>query len=99
MDQIEAKLVNAQKENNVDVVIMNLSKRMDQMEKRLNEEQKEDKMETMMNEMKSLKQAMSELAAKTNANPKAEALKAWLENKVGYPQYYDLFIENGIEDL
>ena len=42
---------------------------------------------------------MNKLSEKLNMNPKRQKFKAWLEQKVELPQFYDLFIENAIEDL
>ena len=32
-------------------------------------------------------------------DPEKQKLKTWLEDKVGLPQYFDIFIDAGIEDL
>merc|ERR1711920_250511 len=37
--------------------------------------------------------------AKNNQNPKRTQLRVWLEDKVGLGQYFDVFVDNGIEDL
>ena len=75
---------------------------MDDMESRMNEEQKDNQIENRMNKMekeiKSIKQNVKELLA-NNINPEKVKLKSWLENTVGLPQYYEIFIEAGIEDL
>ena len=67
-----------------------MQSRVDRIELRLIEEQKENK---------AMRERMDKLSGKKNANPKRQKLKTWLEEKVGLPQYFDLFIENGIDDM
>merc|ERR1711933_56781 len=67
-----------------------MESRMDQIETKLNDEQKD---------VESLKMAMSKLMAKNEHNPKRTQLKAWLHDEVGLAQYFDVFVDNGIEDL
>ena len=34
-----------------------------------------------------------------NLNEKEEKIKSWLSDKVELPEYFDMFIENGLDDL
>ena len=81
----------------------NMEQRISDIELRMNEEQKEnannDKIDKLINDMNRMKQEMKRIASHNNVNPEQQKLKAWLEDKVKLPEYYDLFIENGIEDL
>eukprot|EP01083_Nonionella_stella_P183380 662534_1 len=76
--------------------------RLIDLEQRTNEEQKDnnnDTLDKLTAEMKVMKQDLRKLSTIAKANPKRLELQSWLENKVGFPQYYDTFVENGIEDL
>eukprot|EP01083_Nonionella_stella_P123907 373706_1 len=79
-----------------------MQQKMNDMELRLNEEQKsedvDDKLNKMMNEIKLIKQTVNALSA-NNMNPKQKKVKSWLENQVALPQYFDIFMKNGIDEL
>eukprot|EP01083_Nonionella_stella_P123908 373707_1 len=72
------------------------------IELQLNEEQKsdetDDRLNKMMNEMKRIKQTMNTLSASNNMDPEQQKVKSWLE-KVRLPQYFDNFMNNGIDEL
>eukprot|EP01083_Nonionella_stella_P027018 74299_1 len=91
--------------NSVDKLVNNvqsLEQRVTDIEQRINEEQKEntnDALETLIEQMKVVKQDLQKLSTIAKTNPKQLELKSWLEMEVGFPQYYDTFMENGIEDL
>eukprot|EP01084_Bolivina_argentea_P133444 235507_1 len=59
----------------------------------------------ILNDMKNMKQEMRLLKQTINQNDnkvilsKKDKLKKWLTDEVELPLYYDIFIENGIEDL
>eukprot|EP01083_Nonionella_stella_P288472 981613_1 len=82
--------------------VQSLEQRLVDLEQRTNEEQKDnnnDTLDKLTAEMKVMKQDLRKLSTIAKANPKRLELQSWLENKVGFPQYYDTFVENGIEDL
>eukprot|EP01083_Nonionella_stella_P288471 981610_1 len=82
--------------------VQSLEQRLVDLEQRTNEEQKDnnnDTLDKLTAEMKVMKQDLRKLSTIAKANPKRLALQSWLENKVGFPQFYDTFVENGIEDL
>eukprot|EP01083_Nonionella_stella_P303053 1047480_1 len=66
------------------------------------EEKKENDNEDIMKEITNLKREVSKLTAEQPNNQLTDTakdrLRVWLTNVVGLP-YFDLFIENGIEDL
>ena len=79
-----------------------MQKSINDMQLKMNEEKKEnddDRFDKIMNEIKSMKQNINKLTMNNNINPEQQKLKSWLEDKVKLPEYYDIFIENGIEDL
>merc|ERR1712129_332426 len=50
-------------------------------------------------EIKSIKKSINTLSQNMNMDPRKKSLKEWMENKVQLPEFYDLFIENAIDDL
>eukprot|EP01084_Bolivina_argentea_P018105 33758_1 len=79
-----------------------LQQKVNDIELRLNEEQKnDDKIDKVMimKELNLIKQNMKVLSKNNNINPEQQRLKAWLQNTVKLPQYYDLFLQNGIDEL
>eukprot|EP01083_Nonionella_stella_P086051 238805_1 len=80
-----------------------MQQQMNNMELRLNEEQKHDdvdgRLNKMMDEIKSIKRTVNALSANHNLNPKQQKVKLWLENKVELAQYFDIFLNNGIDEL
>eukprot|EP01083_Nonionella_stella_P012139 34458_1 len=82
--------------------INSLETRMDQifeMVKRISDKMEEDEKtnDNILNQMKTMKQEIMSL--KQNMNSKDDKLKQWLAVDVGLAQYYDVFIENGVESL
>eukprot|EP01084_Bolivina_argentea_P213419 362474_1 len=76
-----------------------IEQRMNDLELRVNAEEKNDGFrEKISQEIKSMKEEIKKLSV-NNLNPEQQKLKSWLENQVKLPQYFDTFIENGIEDL
>eukprot|EP01084_Bolivina_argentea_P128556 227213_1 len=72
--------------------------------KLISEEKKNDNFDNIKKEMEIMKRnidtLMNEKALNdSKQNKKQAAMKKWLNNVVGLPQYIDLFIENGIEDM
>eukprot|EP01084_Bolivina_argentea_P018103 33751_1 len=83
-------------------VVNKLQTKVNDIELRLNEEQKnDDKIDKVMimKELNLIKQNMKVLSKNNNINPEQQRLKAWLQNTVKLPQYYDLFLQNGIDEL
>ena len=78
-----------------------MEKRLKDVELKVNEEQKgNDGMDKIMNEIESMKQDIHKLSNKNNGNnTERQKLKTWLDIVVGLGQYYDILIQNGIEDL
>ena len=61
---------------------------------------KDSRMDLMEQQIKSLQQSMDRYHHQNPQNiHNHENLKSWLKNKVQLPQYFDVFISNGIEDL
>ena len=75
-------------------LIKKMQSQINDIQLRLDEEQKENKTEINV-----IREFVNELSAKINMDPKRQKLKQWLEEKVGLPQFYDLFIQNGVDDL
>ena len=82
--------------------IQQLQKNVNDIELRMNEEQKDDqignRVDEMEKEMKIMKQNVSKLLL-TNMDPEKQKLKSWLEDTIKLPQYFDIFVEAGFEDL
>eukprot|EP01083_Nonionella_stella_P149399 474449_1 len=91
--------------NSVDKLVNNfqsVEQRLRHLEQVINEEQKDNSNDTMgklTEEIHVMKQDLQKLSTLAKGNPKHLELQSWLEIKVGFPQYYEIFIENGIEDL
>ena len=79
---------------NLDEMFKEMQSQINDIQLRLDEEQKENK-----TEINAIREFVNELSAKINMDPKRQKLKQWLEEKVGLPQFYDLFIQNGVDDL
>eukprot|EP01083_Nonionella_stella_P179101 634752_1 len=62
-------------------------------------EEEKDSIDSLRAEIKVMKHDLRKLASIAKNDPKQLELKSWLQNEVGFPQYYDIFMENGIEDL
>eukprot|EP01084_Bolivina_argentea_P041850 77256_1 len=79
--------------------------KVNNIELRMNENQKNniDTLNKIINEMKLMKQNINKLCVNNmddnKSNVQQKEFKTWLENKVQLPQYYDLFINNGIDEL
>ena len=71
-------------------IVKGMQKRMDDIELKI--ESKDD-------EFKAMKQELRRLTSSNDINPERRKLKIWLEDKVKLPQYYAIFINNGIDDL
>eukprot|EP01083_Nonionella_stella_P016792 46878_1 len=106
--QSDQKLIEARLDslmNSMDKLLNNfqsLEQRVTDVEQRINEEQKDntnDKLDKLSEEMKVVKHDLRKLSTIPKINPKQLELKSWLENEVGFPMYYDTFMEHGIEDL
>eukprot|EP01084_Bolivina_argentea_P157750 274880_1 len=105
----EDKQLNAAKLDSIIIQIEKLNKtvstmqqKMNNLELRMDEEQKNndsDRIDKLVKEMKTIKQTMSKLSLNNYINPEQQKLKSWLENKVKLPQYYDVFLNNGIDEL
>eukprot|EP01083_Nonionella_stella_P027016 74292_1 len=63
------------------------------------QEEQKDNIDSLRAEMKVIKHDLRKLPSIAKTDPKQLELKSWLQNEVGFPQYYDIFMENGIEDL
>ena len=79
--------------------------RLNDIELKMKEEQKDkgdDKLQGVMAEIGALKQKVARLSLNQGGDDtkqEQQKLKAWLENTVCLGQYFDVFIENGVEDL
>ena len=73
-------------------MIQKLRSTVDRIELRQNEEQKDDKIGSVMKEIELIRNTLNALVEKKNENPKAGKLRAWIANKVGLPQYFDVLI-------
>eukprot|EP01083_Nonionella_stella_P176760 619336_1 len=78
--------------------IRSLQQRVTDVERRTNEDEKDDT-DNIWAEIKVIKHDLRQLSPIAKMNPKQLKLKSWLENQVGFPQYYEMFMNNGIEDL
>ena len=52
-----------------------------------------------MNEIQGIKQRMNNMTNNGDMNDEQQRLKEWLDDKEKLPQYFELFISNGIGDL
>jgi len=111
-DEKEDSMKDDEKEqqiNQMDALIMQMKKMAAQIEKiqetvndlqiKYQDEQKGNAQMDVMNEVKSIRETMNIFAAKMNINVKKEKFKTWVEGTLELPQYFDLFVENGIEDI
>ena len=73
---------------------------MVQME-RLNErmEGMQQKMESMDEKIDGMMAAIHAMKEKEGVHAESDELRVWLEDEVGLPMYYRVFVENGIEEL
>ena len=78
-----------------------LQEQIDGIQLMMNDEQKEDsgKLNMVITEMAALRKEVKELKLQQQMNPEQEKLKSWLENTVKLPEYFDIFMDGGIEDL
>ena len=79
-----------------------MDKRINEIEFKINGDQKQNGdgfKEEVLKEMKSMKQEIQKLTLSNVNTEEQQQLKGWLENTVGLPQYFDVFIANGIEDI
>eukprot|EP01083_Nonionella_stella_P016795 46881_1 len=106
--QSDQKLMEARLDsliNSMDKLVNNfqsLEQRMSDVEQRINEEQKDntnEKVDKLTEEMRVMQRDLQKLSTIPKMNPKQLELKSWLQNEVGFVQYYVTFMENGIEDL
>ena len=81
--------------------LRDMEQRVTDVELKINEEQKNDDgfKDKMLEEIKSMKQDIKKLSLNSEMDPEQQKLKSWLVEKVKLPQYFDTFINNGIEDL
>ena len=82
-----------------DTRIGEMENRMEGIQLRMDEEQKDGNMDQVMQEIATLKKQVKQLMLKEHMSPEQQKLKSWLENTVKMPDYFDVFIEGGIEDL
>eukprot|EP01083_Nonionella_stella_P171651 586730_1 len=77
--------------------------RLEVIELQMNSEQKtnvDEKYDNVMKEIQSMRAEMNAVPHHTNdISAGQQELKQWLEYDVGLPQYYNVFVENGIDDL
>merc|ERR1712048_181915 len=59
----------------------------------------EDTVMQLVQDISKLKTQVTELVRMSTMSPEMRKLKAWLEDKLKIPQYFDVFIRNGVEDL
>eukprot|EP01084_Bolivina_argentea_P318848 553052_1 len=86
----------------LNATIQTIQQEVNDLKLRMKEEEKnpyDDRFDKLEKEIKVIKQTMSKLSLNSNINPEQQKLKLWFEKKLKLPEYYDVFIENGIEDL
>merc|ERR1711902_341350 len=91
----------------LDSIMMQIGKinlRMDQMQQKIDDMDlrinNEQKIGALMNEFESMKQIINQLMLNNNnGNTEKEKMRLWLENDVKLPEYYDVLINNGIDEL
>eukprot|EP01084_Bolivina_argentea_P107176 191646_1 len=79
-----------------------LQQQVNNMQLRMNEDEKNDtdnNIDKLFKEVQSLKQTVNQLSLSNKLNPQQQKLKSWLENKCKLPQYFDVFIKNGIDEI
>eukprot|EP01084_Bolivina_argentea_P107178 191653_1 len=82
--------------------VQSLQQQMNNMQLRMNEDEKNDtdnNIDKLFKEVQSLKQTVNQLSLSNKLNPQQQKLKSWLENKCKLPQYFDVFIKNGIDEI
>merc|ERR1712173_138054 len=99
MNDLSSSLV--EKVENMCSQIKKLQSTMSDIGRRLDEDRKDNRqnLSMAMHKFHSVKATMDILVQKLNVDPEKEKLKMWLTNKVKLPQYFDMFVQNGIEDL
>eukprot|EP01083_Nonionella_stella_P006420 18627_1 len=75
-----------------------MESRINIMATQVNQEQKDDTIGNILKEIKFMKQRINELSS-NSISQQHQKLKRWFDNDVKLPQYYDVFINNGIGDL
>lgn len=81
-----------------------MEQRMDGIQMKLDEEQKEDpnlsrRVDQVVKDMNVLKKEVRKLSSLHRLSPEQQKLKAWMESTVKLPEYFDLFVEAGVDDL
>eukprot|EP01084_Bolivina_argentea_P133447 235512_1 len=94
-DQFEARL------DSLTSKVDELSKQLNDIRLLLTEEQKDDNLSDIKKEMEMMKQNIQNLMDRNNS-PKPEkenAVNVWLRDVVKLPEYIDLFMQNGMDDM
>ena len=77
-----------------------LEDKLDSLLLRMDEMQDDiDRIQTLHCKVEEMEKQMSSFALHNDGNPERQKLKRWLTDKVKLPEYFELFIENGVEDL
>ena len=81
--------------------IQNVEQRINIMELRMNEEQNvaDDDEFNRINNINGAKMVTQKMVSDNNITAEQQKLRSWLEDTVRLPQYYEVLIENGIDDL
>eukprot|EP01083_Nonionella_stella_P179099 634743_1 len=79
--------------------VQSLQQQFTDLQQRMHVQEEEKDSDSLWAEIKVIKHDLRTLSSIAKTNPKQLELKSWLQNEVGFPQYYDIFMENGIEDL
>ena len=106
---VEARLdslsMNVENNNNMMKQIQNsiqqMSKQMNDLRLLLTEEKKSEGMDDIKKEMQIMKQNINNLMnnQSSKANGKENPVAVWLRSIVNLPEYIDLFMESGLDDM
>ena len=77
--------------------VKQIAKQMNDLQSKFSEESKNQDTMDIEKEIQSLKEEIKMLKEKNNIN--VQEVKNWVTNTVELPQYIDLFIENGLDDI
>eukprot|EP01083_Nonionella_stella_P071902 193462_1 len=89
-------------QTNMHARLQAIENRLQTIELEMNSEQKtntDNRYDNVMKEIQAIRSQMNTVSHHANINPEQQKLKQWLESDVRLPQYYNVFVENGIEDL
>eukprot|EP01083_Nonionella_stella_P206329 750585_1 len=79
--------------------VQSLQQQFTNLQQRMHVQEEEKDNDSVWAEMKVIKHDLRKLPSIAKTDPKQLELKSWLQNEVGCPHLYDIFMENEIEDL